>query len=135
MVNQPYGKLRTLSARQTICQKTRGTCLGMTAVIRRAEAVLQALIMMRSSIRPSLISPGAVLCKMKTSRIRQRGCGKKRGRKHTIFVSNTNSVYQQMAREFEAQGCIAYLSPIVTDVSLFEYCRTSTLVSRRGSIN
>lgn len=32
----------------------------MTAVIRRAEAVLQALIMMRSSIRPSLMSPGAV---------------------------------------------------------------------------
>jgi len=32
----------------------------MTAVMRRADAVLQALIMIRSSMRPSLISPGAV---------------------------------------------------------------------------
>ena len=79
MVNQPYGKLRTLLARQTICPKTLGTYLGMTAVIRRAEAVLQALIMMRSSIKPSLMSPGAVLCKMKTGRIRQLGSGRKRG--------------------------------------------------------
>ena len=28
-----------------------------------------------------------------------------------------------------APDYMAYLSPIVTDVSLFEYCRTSTLVS------
>jgi len=41
--------------------------LGMTAVILRAEAVLQAWIMMRSSIRPSLMSPGAVDCRMKTA--------------------------------------------------------------------
>lgn len=40
--------------------------LGMTAVIRLAEAVLQALIIIRSSMRPSLISPGAVDCRMKT---------------------------------------------------------------------
>ena len=30
---------------------------------------------------------------------------------------------------------MTYLSPIVTDVSLFEYCRTSTLVSRRSPIS
>lgn len=40
--------------------------LGMTAVIRRAEAVLQALIIMRSSMRPSLMSPGAVDWRMNT---------------------------------------------------------------------
>lgn len=40
--------------------------LGITAVIRRAEAVLHALIMMRSSMRPSLMSPGAVDCRMNT---------------------------------------------------------------------
>lgn len=51
----------------------------MTAVMRRAEAVLQALIMMRSSIRPSLISPGAVLCKIKTGKVRNEGIGRKRG--------------------------------------------------------
>lgn len=39
----------------------------MTAVMRRAEAVLQAWIMMSSSIKPSLTSPGAVDCRMKTS--------------------------------------------------------------------
>lgn len=39
----------------------------MTAVMRRAEAVLHALIMISSSIRPSLISPGAVVWRMKTS--------------------------------------------------------------------
>ena len=49
----------------------------MTAVIRRADAVLQALIMMRSSIRPSLMSPGAVLCRMKTGKIRHKVIGSK----------------------------------------------------------
>ena len=38
----------------------------MTAVMRLAEAVLQAFIMMRSSMSPSLISPGAVDCRIKT---------------------------------------------------------------------
>jgi len=38
----------------------------MTAVMRRAEAVLQAFIMIRSSMRPSLMSPGAVDWSMKT---------------------------------------------------------------------
>lgn len=42
----------------------------MTAVIRRAEAVLQAFIMMRSSIRPSLMSPGAVDWRMKTGGVK-----------------------------------------------------------------
>jgi hypothetical protein len=37
--------------------------------MRRAEAVLQALIMMRSSIRPSLMSPGAVDWRMKTANV------------------------------------------------------------------
>ena len=55
--------------------------------------------------------------------------------KHTIFVSNTSSIYEQIACKYKAQGCMTYLSPIVTDVSLFEYCRTSTLVSRRDSIS
>lgn len=40
--------------------------LGMTAVMRRALAVLQALIMIRSSMRPSLMSPGSVDWRMKT---------------------------------------------------------------------
>lgn len=40
---------------------------GMTAVMRRALAVLHALIMMSSSINPSLMSPGAVDCRMNTS--------------------------------------------------------------------
>jgi hypothetical protein len=40
---------------------------GMTAVMRRALAVLHALIMMSSSISPSLMSPGAVDCRMNTS--------------------------------------------------------------------
>ena len=44
---------------------------GITAVIRRAEAVLQALMIMRSSIRPSLMSPGAVDCRTKTGSHRQ----------------------------------------------------------------
>lgn len=34
--------------------------------MRRADAVLQALIMMSSSMTPSLMSPGAVDCRMKT---------------------------------------------------------------------
>lgn len=38
----------------------------MTAVMRRAEAVLHALIMMSSSMSPSLMSPGAVDCRMNT---------------------------------------------------------------------
>ena len=45
------------------------TYLGMTAVILLAEAVLHALIMMSSSMRPSLISPGAVLWSIKTGSI------------------------------------------------------------------
>jgi len=40
----------------------------MTAVIRRAEAVLQAAMMMSSSMTLSLMSPGAVVCKTKTAR-------------------------------------------------------------------
>ena len=36
--------------------------------MRRAEAVLQALIIMRSSIIPSLMSPGAVDWRMNTVR-------------------------------------------------------------------
>lgn len=39
----------------------------MTAVMRRAEAVLHAFIMIRSSIRPSFMAPGAVDWMMKTS--------------------------------------------------------------------
>ena len=39
---------------------------GITAVMRLAEAVLHAAIMMRSSIILSLMSPGAVVCKTKT---------------------------------------------------------------------
>jgi hypothetical protein len=39
---------------------------GMTAVILRADAVLQALIMMRSSMSASLMSPGGVDCRMNT---------------------------------------------------------------------
>lgn len=35
-------------------------------MMRRAEAVLQALMIIRSSIRPSLMSPGAVDWRMKT---------------------------------------------------------------------
>jgi len=42
--------------------------LGITAVMRRAEAVLQALIMMRSSMRASLMSPGGVDWRIKTTR-------------------------------------------------------------------
>ena len=72
-----------------IVREHQGTCLGMTAVIRRAEAVLQALIIIRSSMSPSLMSPGAVLCKMKTGRIRHSYIGRKRGYQHTIFVSHT----------------------------------------------
>ena len=45
----------------------------MTAVMRRAEAVLQALIMMRSSIKPSLMSPGAVDWRTNTRGRRKRG--------------------------------------------------------------
>lgn len=41
----------------------------MTAVIRRADAVLHALIMMRSSMSPSLISPGAVDWRMNTREV------------------------------------------------------------------
>ena len=41
--------------------------LGITAVMRLADAVLQAFMMMRSSIRPSLMSPGAVDWRTKTS--------------------------------------------------------------------
>lgn len=40
----------------------------MTAVMRRAEAVLHALMMIRSSMRPSLMSPGAVDWRTKTRR-------------------------------------------------------------------
>lgn len=65
----------------------------MTAVIRRAEAVLQAFIIMRSSMRPSLMSPGAVLCRMKTGGIRYGGKRGKGGVKHTIFVSDTGVVW------------------------------------------
>ena len=64
----------------------------MTAVIWRAEAVLHALIIIRSSIRPSLMSPGAVLCSIKTSKIRYEGFRINRGKKHTIFVPNTDIV-------------------------------------------
>jgi len=64
---------------------------GITAVIRRALAVLQAFIIIRSSMSPSFTSPGAVDWIMKTS------------------SSRTDS-------------------PIVTDVSWFEYCTTRTLV-------
>ena len=78
-VDKPYGKLRLILVKRTTGQETQRTCLGMTAVIRRAEAVLQALIMMRSSIRPSLMSPGAVLCRMKTGRIRHKLVRRKRG--------------------------------------------------------
>ena len=78
-VDEPYGKLRLILVKRVTGQENRRTCLGMTAVIRRAEAVLQALIMMRSSIRPSLMSPGAVLCKMKTGRIRHNLVRRKRG--------------------------------------------------------
>lgn len=40
----------------------------MTAVMRRADAVLQALMIMSSSISPSLSSsPGLVVCRMNTS--------------------------------------------------------------------
>src|SRR5579871_2373520 len=70
---------------------------GITAVIRLADAVLHALIMIRSSMRPSLISPGAVDCRIKTS------------------SSRTDS-------------------PIVTDVSWFEYWRTRTLVNSIASL-
>ena len=41
--------------------------LGITAVMRLADAVLHALIMISSSMRPSSMSPGAVDCRMKTS--------------------------------------------------------------------
>lgn len=41
--------------------------LGRTAVIRRAEAVLQALSMIRSSMRPSLMSLGLVDWRTKPS--------------------------------------------------------------------
>lgn len=64
----------------------------MTAVIRRAEAVLQAFIMMRSSMRPSLMSPGAVLCRMNTGRIRYEIVVRKGVMKHTIFVADTGSL-------------------------------------------
>lgn len=80
----------------------------MTAVMRRADAVLQALIMMRSSITPSLISPGAVDWRMKTvshtsqtlelGRLRRRILGSRRSLLeiqavvelgyHTIFISH-----------------------------------------------
>ena len=80
-IDVPYGKLGNVLVRRTRVQQTRGTCLGMTAVIRRAEAVLQALIMIRSSMRPSLMSPGAVLCKMKTGRIRHPGIRREKGHK------------------------------------------------------
>lgn len=40
---------------------------GITAVIRRADAVLQALIMISNSMSASLISPGGVDCNMKTA--------------------------------------------------------------------
>jgi len=41
--------------------------LGMTAVIRRADAVLHAFTMINSSIKPSFTSPGVVRWTMKTS--------------------------------------------------------------------
>ena len=96
-VDEPYGKLGRMLARLAGYQDTRRTRFGMTAVIRRAEAVLQALIMMRSSMRPSLMSPGAVLCRMNTGRMRHKALGQKRAINHTIFVSDTGSIDQQMA--------------------------------------
>lgn len=57
--------------------------------MRRAEAVLQALMMMSSSIRPSLMSPGAVDCSTKTrSRgVSARGGGGRAGGS-TVFVAD-----------------------------------------------
>ena len=40
---------------------------GITAVMRRAEAVRHACIIINNSMRPSLMSPGAVDWKMKTA--------------------------------------------------------------------
>jgi hypothetical protein len=40
---------------------------GITAVMRRADAVLHALIMISSSMSASLMSPGGVDCKMNTA--------------------------------------------------------------------
>ena len=58
------------------------------------------------------------------------------GMKHTIFVSDTSSTDELVpCRPRIYAGSITYLSPMVTEVSLFEYCRTSTLVSRRSPIS
>lgn len=73
----------------------------MTAVIRRAEAVLQALIMMRSSIRPSLMSPGAVLCKMKTTRIRQIGNWREKG--HEAYHPRLGHLGYEFASAFKSK--------------------------------
>ena len=76
---QTVWKTKDASARRAFFQETEKTCLGITAVIRRAEAVLQALIIMRSSISPSLMSPGAVLCSMNTGRFRHGDPGDQMG--------------------------------------------------------
>lgn len=60
----------------------------MTAVMRRAEAVLQAFIMIRSSIRPSLMSFGFVDCSMNTRRVRSQSS---QGRDGSLGLSKMHS--------------------------------------------
>lgn len=87
----------------------------MTAVIRRAEAVLQALIMIKSSIKPSLMSLGRVDCKMKTGT---------RGSATGISIST----------QVRVPSSSRTLSPIVTLVSWLEYCSTMILVNSMPSL-
>ena len=60
----------------------------MTAVIRRAEAVLQAERIIRSSIRPSLTSEGVGDARTKTEPKSTDGRKLQVGTVYTIFITN-----------------------------------------------
>lgn len=80
--------------------------------MRRAEAVLQALIMIRSSIKPSLISFGRVDWRINTRR--------DSGQTGEVNWSWLEDTVPSSSRTD---------SPMVTLVSWFEYCKTMILVS------
>ena len=81
----------------------------MTAVIRLADAVLHAAMMIKSSMMLSLMSPGAVVCKTKTLQCQHLV------ERYSVMVGIPSSSLTD--------------SPIVTEVSWFEYWRTIIFVS------
>ena len=103
----------------------------MTAVIRRADAVRQAWTMISSSMRPSLMSPGAVDCNMKTAREAvvskmDRDDGGSESGVRTIFVS------YRLANRYARLLIRIVHTHSLRDLDAEPFCRVSSVPSHRS---